>query len=275
MCDEGRFGWKYVHDPKRLTRLVVRRGADEETPEWEELPKLARFRFDEVVADAGSVKVGAILSPFMSCEEAWLLARFIREIAPNATLAMGPVPVTGEDEAFPGNHNGDGAKFTIRAEKCPNRRGVEMILAALGGTIVSCDDFVKQATAGGFSAAWIVGGSPTPWVTKEWGKAAGAIGELFVQDLFANAVTKAASVVVPGCSFAERSGTFVNHAGQVQPFEAAIAPVDGCRRDGQFLYTLAGGTGLYNAARVREQMAEAMPAFADLHVPPAKCEYAH
>ncbi len=275
MCDEGRFGWKYVHDPKRLTRLVVRRGADEETPEWEELPKLARFRFDEVVADAGSVKVGAILSPFMSCEEAWLLARFIREIAPNATLAMGPVPVTGEDEAFPGNHNGDGAKFTIRAEKCPNRRGVEMILAALGGTIVSCDDFVKQATASGFSAAWIVGGSPTPWVTKEWGKAAGAIGELFVQDLFANAVTKAASVVVPGCSFAERSGTFVNHAGQVQPFEAAIAPVDGCRRDGQFLYTLAGGTGLYNAARVREQMAEAMPAFADLHVPPAKCEYAH
>ena len=43
MCDEGRFGWKYVHDPKRLDRLTVRRARRTELPDWSQLPEIARF----------------------------------------------------------------------------------------------------------------------------------------------------------------------------------------------------------------------------------------
>ena len=38
------------------------------------------------------------------------------------------MPVVGEDESFPGG-------FTIRAEKCPNRRGVEAHRVAIGRRI--------------------------------------------------------------------------------------------------------------------------------------------
>ena len=78
---------------------VETRPAETETPDWSSLPELARFRFERAVERDGSEKIAAVLSPFMSCEEAWLLARFIRDVAPEATLALGPVPVEGEDEA--------------------------------------------------------------------------------------------------------------------------------------------------------------------------------
>jgi NADH-quinone oxidoreductase subunit G len=85
MCDAGRFGWKYAHDPKRIRHLTVRRGAEMRPAEWSELPEIARFRFEQVVAERGAASVGALLSPFLSCEEAWLLAKFIRDVAPDAT----------------------------------------------------------------------------------------------------------------------------------------------------------------------------------------------
>ncbi len=275
MCDEGRFGWKHVHDPKRLNRLMVRRGAETESPDWSVLPELARYRFERAGSDAGTDKIGALLSPFMSCEEAWLLVRFIRGVAPESVLAMGRVPTDGEDRTFPKGSNGSTPKFTIRAEKCPNRRGIEMVLKGAGGRVISFDAFVKLASSGALAAAWVAGGYPNDWVTKALGSAAAKVGDLFAQDMFENAVTEAAAVVVPSCSWAERSGCFVNHQGRVQPFESAIAPLDGCQRDGQFLYTLAGETGLYDAAGVRAKMAATMPAFGELHVAPEEPRFAH
>ena len=282
MCDDGRFGWKYVHDPKRLDRLIVRRGEEETSPDWSILPGIARSWFTQVVNKNGGAKVGALLSPFMSCEEAWLLSRFIRDVAPEATLAMGLVPADGEDETFPKHRNaeapkgnGEAVQFTIRAEKCPNRRGVEMVLAGMGGNVATFDEFVNKAGEGVFSAAWIAGGYPATWVTKELTKAIGKIEMIFAQDLFANAMTDAAAVVMPSCTWAERSGCFVNCDGKIQPFESSIVPLEGCQRDGNYLYALAGEIGLYNAAKVREMMAEQMPEFGKLHVPPTVPKHAH
>ncbi|MEK6644995.1 MAG: 2Fe-2S iron-sulfur cluster-binding protein [Planctomycetota bacterium] len=275
MCDAGRFGHKYVHDPRRLNRLAVRRGAELDYPDWSALPEIATLRLEAVVQKDGAASVAAVLSPFMSCEEAWLLASFVRSVAPQAALVMGPVPVDGEDEGFPKGSNGHASKFTIRAEKCPNRRGIEMILAAMGGTTLSYADFEKQAGEKKFAAAWIVGGSPIDWVDGDLKKALGHIQTVFAQDIFPGALTDAATVVIPSCSWAERSGCFVNVDGKIQPFEAGINPIEGCQRDGNYLYAISGGTGLYNAAKVREQMAKQIPAFGQLHVPPPVPEHAH
>ena len=85
-----------------------------------------------------------MLSPFMACEEAWLLIKLIREVAPESALAMGPVPVEGEDQRFPGGATGDAVKFTILREKCPNRRGIEMLLESAGGATLKFDEFVEK-----------------------------------------------------------------------------------------------------------------------------------
>ncbi|HWL95020.1 MAG TPA: 2Fe-2S iron-sulfur cluster-binding protein [Phycisphaerae bacterium] len=274
MCDEGRYGWKHVQDERRIKRLMVRRGAEESYPDWSALDEVLRLRLVDIAKENSGTGVAAVLSPFMACEEAWLLARFIRDVAPQAVLAMGPVPVAGEDKKFPVG-NGAPVKFTIHAEKCPNRRGIEMILAAMGGRVLSFDDFVKSAIKGDFAAAWITGGYPEEWVSRELAAAAGKIETLIVQDMFPSALTEAAKVIVPSCAWVERSGSFMNVQGKIQPFEAAIHPPDGCQRDGQYLHALAGRTGLYNAQSVRAAMAETISEFANVHVPPEMPAHAH
>jgi NADH dehydrogenase/NADH:ubiquinone oxidoreductase subunit G len=81
--------------------------------------------------------------------------------------------------------------------------------------------------------------------------------------------------VLPACAVAEREGSFMNAAGKTQPFERAVSPPEGARFDGQYLFELAGYTGLYTGERVRELMAESMPEFAAVHVPPPPPRHAH
>ncbi len=288
MCDEGRFGYKYVHDNARITAPVVRRGHDETTPNWENIPGIVRIRFEEHVRRYGGDKVVALLSPFMACEEAWLLIKFIRDVAPESSLAIGPIPVEGENQQFPAGGNGQaalsrglqpartsGVKFTILNEKCPNRRGIEMVLEAAGGTTLAFEEFVERAGRGDFSAAWIVGGYPKPWVEKETAKLAKKFELLLVQDIFTNDLVAAATIILPACAWVEREGSFVNATGLVQPFERAISPPDGGRFDGQYLFELAGYEGLYGGERVRELMAATIPAFSEVCEAPAMPVHAH
>lgn len=275
MCDEGRFGFKYVEDPKRLTRLTVRRGVEAQAADWSALDEVARLRLGRVVEQKGTGSTAVMLSPFMSCEEAWMLASFVRSIDEKAALVMGPVPYEGEDRKFPVNGNGNPPKFTILKEKCPNRRGIEMIIGALGGETPKLDDFLKKAGKGGYGAVWFVGGYPKEWVTKEIATAGDKTDVTLVQDILPSKLTDSADVVIPSCAWVERSGCFVNHQGKIQAFESAINPPDGCHRDGNYLYQLTGEVGLYNAAKVRDRMAASIPAFGELHVPPAPPVYAH
>lgn len=279
MCDEGRFGWKYVHDPARLTAPKLRRGSHVEALKWEDLPGILAIRFGRQVERKGSAGVAAVLSPMMACEEAWLLIGFLQRIAPELTLVTGHVPVGGQDQTFPIGATAEAIKFTIRQEKCPNRRGIETIMARSGCAALSLEEFCAKAGAGEFSAAWIVGGYPDKqWVPKDLAAAAGKIELLVVQDLFENQLTGAATVLLPSCAFVERAGCFMNAQGKLQPFRAAIRPPDspvGIRRDGQYLYELAGYEGVYNAARVRELMAATMGEFAEVGDAPPRPVHQH
>ena len=173
-----------------------------------------------------------------------------------------------------GASDGD-VKFLIRSEKCPNRRGVELIVQSAGGKVLTVDELVEKAKGGGFSAAWIVGGGPQPWVSKELGATAAKIALVIAQDMFENVFTQAATLILPACAFAERDGSFMNHAGRVQPFAWSIDPPEGAKRDGQYLYELAGYEGVFNAGRVRAMMAEEIPAFAAIHEAPPAPRHLH
>jgi NADH-quinone oxidoreductase subunit G len=232
-------------------------------------------RLEQIAAKEGGAKIAVMLSPFMSCEEAWLLVRFVRGIAPESTLVIGPIPTEGQDQKFPVGATDGKVKFTILAEKCPNRRGVELIVERAGGAVLSLSDFIAKTKAGAFSAAWIVGGYPKPWVTKELGTVAGQIAFIIAQDMFENVFTQGATLILPACSFAEREGSFMNHAGKIQPFARAINPPEGAKRDNQYLYDIAGHAGLFSAQKVRELMAREIPEFATIHEAPLAPEHAH
>ena len=263
ISDEARFGWKYIASGERLNTPQVRRNGTLEATRWESLAGELQQGFA-----AANGAIAAMLSPMMSCEEAWLLAKFVRGIGPQATLVCGPAPTQGADRKFPKG-------FIIAAEKCPNRAGIERLIKELGGPALKFDDFVREAGAGKFKAAYVVGGYPEVWLNAEQAAALGKIGFLVVHDLFASALSGFASVQIPAASWAEREGCWMNRDGLLQECERAIPPLDGVKGDGQFFQELAGEGGLYRGRKVRERMATSMPEFATLFVPRELPEHAH
>lgn len=268
ICDHGRFGWRYIQDGERLSAPRMRKGGQWESIRWEAIAETLSARLAEAAGPDRGTAVAAVLSPMMASEEAYLLAKYIRSVAPSATLVGGYVPVIGVDQKFPKG-------FVIRSEKCPNARGVERILKSFGGSTVSFEQFVKDAGAGKFKAAYIVGGYPEKWITDEAAKAIGKIPFIVTHDLFPSALDGAASMQIPSAAVAEKDGSFVNALGLVQTFDRALVPLEGVKADGQFFAELAGESGLYRAHKIRQQMAASMPEFASPHVPRDEPVHAH
>jgi len=268
ISDEARFGWKYINRPDRLHEPRVRRDGAWHPIAWEELPRLLHTRLAALAVDDQGQRIAAVLSPMMSCEEAWLLARFVRKAAPRATLVVGYVPVAGQDRIFPKG-------FVIKAEKCPNRRGIETIVQHFGGRRMGFEEFVAGAGDGLFRAAYLVGGYPEEWISASQQRPLSRIEFLVVHDLFPSPLDGVAAVQIPAASFVEREGTFMNCDGLVQPFERAIPPLEGVKADGQFFYELAGQSGLFRAEQVRQEAATELPELGELYIPPDPPRHAH
>jgi NADH-quinone oxidoreductase subunit G len=263
MCDEGRFGWKYIHSDDRLVAPEVRQNGNVVSRDWEAVYAGVRAKLKDVAAKNSS-RVAAVLSPWMTVEEAWLLASFVRGIAPEATLALGPVKVVGEDDTYPKDVHGRPAepvKFTIRAEKAPNRRGVEQVLQHFGGSPGSFGDVLGRVASGEFDAVYLVGGDPEGWITAEQAAGLRQAACVIVQDLLPTPALDHASYVLASGSFAERDGTFVNHAGLAQGIEKSIRPAGAARPDGRILWELAERPGLFQLKAVRKEIATAIPTF--------------
>ncbi|NBW86480.1 MAG: hypothetical protein EBR23_06545 [Planctomycetia bacterium] len=255
MCDEGRYGWHHLHDGSRVldvTRRDAGTAPGSATPlEWADV--VVRLRDDLKAAGRLAVAV----SPMLTVEEAWMLCAVARSIDPQAFLAVGHVPVVGADETFPGG-------FTIRAEKCPNRRGVEEVLALYGAGGHAWDDLVAHVAADRADAAWVTGAYPAAWIDEETTAPFAGLRHLVVQDLFDSPLMRLATWRLPAVGFAERAGTWVNVAHRAQSFAQAIRPPAGVWPEGRLFWNMLGRRGLYDPVAVRRQIAESAAAFAAL-----------
>jgi len=262
ICDDGRYGWHHLHDQARILEASrtaaspTHRGNGSGTPateavEWADV--VVKLRDDLKAAGRLAVAV----SPMLTVEEAWMLCAVARSIDPEAFLALGFVPVTGDDESFPGG-------FTIRAEKCPNRKGVEEVLAIYGAAGRSWDDLVAHVAAGKADAAWITAGYPAAWIDTASAEAFAGLRQLVVQDLFDSPLMRLASWRLPAAGFAERAGTWVNVAHHAQSFRQAIRPPAGVWPEGRLFWNMLGRRGLYDPTAVRQQIATSSPTLAAL-----------
>ena len=242
MCDEGRYGWKYVHSTERLT--TPRTGG--KIQEWPAIIDHLQAALEK----AGHLAVA--LSPFQTVEEAYLLAKLVRQLDPQAVIGVGPIPHSGEDESYPSG-------FTIRAEKCPNRRGVEKLASALQGELLSWDKLVAQCLQENEQSPrglWIAGGYPTTWGDNSVAASLAAIPLLIVQETFPSPLGEQAAFQLPAATFPEREGSFVNYGDRLQSFTWAIRPPTGIYTDGQLYWRLLQQSGLYQARPVLSELAE-------------------
>jgi NADH-quinone oxidoreductase subunit G len=259
ISDDTRYSYRAVHDRRRLKTARATELGGQVDAAFATALDAAVTGFHHVVARHGPGSTFAVLSPMMSCEEAWLFGRAMRSIDPEAMLVLGPVPSGDADEVFTNPQNGK-TTFTIKAEKVPNAAGVRRILGMLGGPQPTWADLVSNGRSEirNVKAGWVVGGYLTNWVPLDPPEALRRRDGKFlvVQDILPNAATEAADVVLPAAAWAEKDGAWENHAGRLQAFAAAVPPPEGVRREGDVYYALLGRPGVYNAADVRAELGE-------------------
>ncbi len=242
ICNDGRYDHAHVHSPERLAQPLRRDGESLVELDWTQLPR----ELDRRLREAG--RLAAVLSPFLTVEEAYLLAQYVRTIDRNAALALGPVPAVAEDERFPGG-------FTIAAEKCPNRRGVEEVIAHFNGRVTTLEELAHDIDRGAAAGLWVSGGYKTAWIDPPFAARLARAQLLVVQDLFPSPLSERATYVLPGAAFPERDGSYVNRHDHLQSVGWAIRPPVGVRPEGSLFWDLQGRQGLYNARTVLSEAA--------------------
>lgn len=266
MCDSGRFGWKYVHGAQRLTTPLQRENGRVLSTDWDVVLPAARSAIQKFVSQDAK-KFVAIISPWSTVEEAYLLAKFLKDLSPDVTLALGPVRVVGADEQFPKTVSGappKSPKFTIHAEKAPNRQGVEKVLRHFQGDVIAFETVAKDVEQGQYSGLFFLNGDPEVQFSDSFLAALAKLSLVVVEDLQSSALTDAAHYVLAGGAWAEKDGTFVNSADLAQMIQRALRGPQDARPDGRILWELNERKGLFRAATIRQEIANEVAGFAAL-----------
>ncbi len=255
MCDAGRLGYRFVNE-NRLRVPTVGRGAAAGARSFEDAIAAAAQYLGKAARAGGGSGVGAIVSAHLTNEELFVMARVI---------AAG-LRTERHDLVVP---LGDADDFLIKAEKAANARGARdlgLAAATPGGLDLAG---IRAAVEAGTIRALLVTGTDL-W--EAWG-AAPAVFErletLVVVAANAHPLTALADVVLPGLTFAEKDGTFTNHAGRVQRIRRALDPGEQ-PSDGEILLALGRRLGMemppgsFEPAAVFREIARTVPRYAAL-----------
>jgi NADH-quinone oxidoreductase subunit G len=205
MCDEGRLNTAYVASDRRLLRA---------TGSAQELAETGR-----------TLKFAGILSTYSTIEEMHLFKQVMD------ALKAGPIGfltlTRGQTQKFPGG-------FVIEADKTPNRAYAAKLFgeAAVAGGIASV---VQELQAGTVQGLLLMNGIPDAPLPADLVDAAKKAQFLAVSDILQNPLTEFAHVVIPGTTWAEKDGSFMNIDGRVQRIRKAVEPPVIARTESQWL----------------------------------------
>ena len=265
MCDDGRLGYHYVNSSNRISKPYMKSESGNDISSWKDILPALRAELN-AVASENPAGIAVMFSPFLTVEEGFLLATFIKSISPKSKLVLGPVPVIGEDDHYPKTRGSVApqVKFTIRNEKCPNKKGIEQIIKHFEGDVIPVSDYLSKNTPEALFIAAGYQGEEVAWFDNNLLGLFKKVKLLITQDLFPSALTDASKYVIPSAAFSEKEGTFVNFAGLAQELHWACVPLKQVRTDGQVYLDLLERKGLLQAANIRDEIAKSIPYFSRL-----------
>jgi formate dehydrogenase major subunit len=141
-------------------------------------------------------------------------------------------------------------------------------LSAIPGLTVT--EIMDAALEGRVKAIYILGENPmlSDPDLNHVERALREVDFLAVQDIFINETGRFADVILPGASFAERSGTFTSTERRVQMVRQMIEPIGDSRPDWQIITELANRMGAKwkygSSAEIFDEMASVTPQYAGL-----------
>jgi NADH-quinone oxidoreductase subunit G len=235
ICDEGRYCFHDLAGGERLTAPMIRQEGGLVATTWE-------IALQAVYSGLSSAQpLAAILSGRNTNEEAFLFAKLIRKISPQAALEV----------FYQERELTETQKILMSPDRSPNFRGArEMGVSSDGGF----DALMQQIATGSYASAYVVGeeliGASGDDATTR--AALEKLAFLVVQDTRMTETAKLAHVVLPAVHFGEKDGTYTNRKGRVQKLNAAvIAPGEALQDSEIFLRLLqaAGEKPAYSTPR--------------------------
>jgi NADH-quinone oxidoreductase subunit G len=207
MCDSGRLHYKFINDPARLTTPSVRSATMGErlTLTWPEATRQIAEKLGAQKGKGGTI--AAIGTTRATTEELFLFNKLVREVLGVELVDCVP-------------HTGDGDKFLLNADRNPNTNGAKLTGVA-ADPVGSRIPIIAEAIKSGKIKALIVHGENV----VKYGIAEELLSKLellVVIDTLPNKVTELAHYVLPGATFAEKRGTFINTKNRLQRLNIAI-----------------------------------------------------
>jgi NADH-quinone oxidoreductase subunit G len=227
MCDGGRLSYRYVADPERLRAPIV----DDAPATWNEALDRAAAALTDFRHRHGGGALGALVSPHLTNEENFRFGELMRALEVEH-IAMAVKHGRADD-------------FLIKAEKAANARGVRE-LKLVSGADDGLEALLGAIENGAVRGLYLCGDDLFEVVPAErLDRVFDKLELLIVQVLLPSARFARAAVVFPTTTFAEKEGTFTNHAGRVQRIRKALDTPAGWLGDGEIF------THLLNAVAAR------------------------
>jgi NADH-quinone oxidoreductase subunit G len=236
MCDAGRLNYKFVEDTERLRTPMIAGAEGLVATGWESALEQTATAISDFTKRHGAKAFGAVVSPHLTNEENYRFGELVGAIgAGRVAMAV---------------RQGKQDDLLIKAEKAANARGVRE-LGLVKGDDDGLEELLKACEAGEIKALYICGDDILDVVALE--RLEGILARielLIVQDLKLRPQFGRAKVVLPTTTFAEKDGTFTNHAGRVQRIQRALATPPGWVADGEIF------TGILNLVGARRERFE-------------------
>jgi predicted molibdopterin-dependent oxidoreductase YjgC len=128
--------------------------------------------------------------------------------------------------------HGKSDDFLIKAEKAANARGVRE-LGLVRGNDDGLEELLRAAEAGEIKGLYVCGDDVLEVAGDRIAGILPKLELLIVQDLKLRPQFANAAVIFPTTTFAEKDGTFTNHAGRVQRIQKTIQTPPGWLSDGE------------------------------------------
>jgi len=254
ICDDGRYLYHRYEELPRLTHPMKRIRDDLSRTSWQDAISIIRDRFALLKRSKEMDSVAVVGSVFASNEENYLLRKIFRDELGCSNFYVHSRAPEGEEVTFKSG-------FTIRADKSPNRKGAELILGT--GT-----DFWAGIKKGTIKVVFFLGGDVNMSLDESQKELLKKLEFLVVLDFLETDLSRAANVVLPMGTFAESEGTYVNQAGVVQRFQAALQPPEEARPGVKILLDLYKDFNpevkLTSAAEVMDDLAANLKEFAGM-----------
>ncbi|MFN7940664.1 MAG: 2Fe-2S iron-sulfur cluster-binding protein [Thermoanaerobaculia bacterium] len=258
MCDYGRASHERYRDQARLVVPQIRRAEELAPATWKEAIDLAFHRLRQKSPDGAVAFLG---SGSLSTEESFLLARLADLLeSPHRSIWVD----SGPARTIPNPRGGITGHDAV-----PNRRGAELAGLRPRGAGIDAERLLLEDGAKSCSVLLVA--------DSDFGKAAydpkvverlREARTLIVMGWADSPLARAADIVLPVATHAERDGSFVNVEGRLQRFERAFPAPPQVRLAVEVLAEILGRFdpkwSFVNTATAFDLLGEEVPAFAGL-----------